>query len=141
MGGTVSRHHLFNPDGLPPATGFSYGAMSAPGRTLHIAGITGLSADGTLAGSLVDQFTVACHGVARVIGDAGGEPSDLVSMTIYTTVVDDYLNSLTPLGVAYREVFGRHFPPMALIGVTRLFDAGALVELVGVAVVPDQLGT
>jgi enamine deaminase RidA (YjgF/YER057c/UK114 family) len=136
----MSRHHLFNPDDLPPATGFSYGAVAASGRVLHIAGITGLNADGSLGDALVDQFAVACGGVAKVIEGAGGEPSDLVSMTIYTTDVGQYLENLKPIGAAYREVFGRHYPPMALIGVARLFDTKALVELVCVAVVPDQAG-
>jgi enamine deaminase RidA (YjgF/YER057c/UK114 family) len=140
MEGKMIRHHLFNPEGLPPATGFSYGALAASGRVLHIAGMTGLEADGSLSGSLVDQFGVACSGVAVVIEAAGGQPSDLVSMTIYTTDVDLYIASLAPIGVAYRTIFGKHFPPMALIGVDRLFDPKAMVELVCVAVVPDQDG-
>ncbi|MCI0424990.1 MAG: RidA family protein [Actinobacteria bacterium] len=135
----MSRHSLFDPEGLPPATGFSYGALSTGGRLLHIAGMTGLASDGSLAETIVEQFTVASRGVARVITEAGGAPGDLVSLTIYTTDVDLYVASLEPIGVAYREVFGRHFPPMALIGVARLFDPRALVELVGVAVVPDQV--
>ena len=136
----MSRHHLFNPDGLPPATGFSYGALAASGRLLHIAGITGLEADGSLSDSLVDQFAVALMGVARVIDDGGGAPSDLVAMTIYTTDVEGYIDNLAPIGVRYREVFGKHFPPIALIGVERLFDPKAMIELVCVAVVPDQDG-
>jgi enamine deaminase RidA (YjgF/YER057c/UK114 family) len=43
---------------------------------------------------------------------------------------------LSPIGEAYRNVFGKHYPPMALIGVAELFDPKAKVELVGVAVVP-----
>ena len=74
--------------------------------------------------------------VAAVITEAGGDPTDLVSMTIYTTDVPDYRESLGPIGEAYRQVFGKHFPPMALIGVAELFDPKAKVELVCVAVVP-----
>jgi enamine deaminase RidA (YjgF/YER057c/UK114 family) len=40
-----------------------------------------------------------------------------------------------PIGEAYREVFDKHFPPMALIGVAQLFDPEAKVELVGIAVI------
>jgi enamine deaminase RidA (YjgF/YER057c/UK114 family) len=57
-------------------------------------------------------------------------------MTIYTTDVQGYRDNLVPIGAAYREVFGKHYPPMALIGVTELFDPEAVVELVCVAVVP-----
>jgi enamine deaminase RidA (YjgF/YER057c/UK114 family) len=132
----MTRHHLFDPDGLPPARGFSYGAIAAEGRTLHIAGITGHREDGSIDPDLVEQYGAACRSVARVITEAGGDPSDLVSMIIYTTDVDGYRANLSPIGERYREVFGRHYPPMALIGVERLFDPAALVELVCVAVGP-----
>lgn len=133
----MSRHHLFDPDGMPDAVGFSYGALADRGRTLHIAGMTGHHADGSIDDALVDQFGIACQSVVRVIGDAGGEPSDLVSMTIYTTDVDGYRRQLRALGERYRGVFGKHYPPMALFGVTELFDPAAVVELVCVAVVPE----
>ena len=133
----MSRHHLFDPDGMAPAVGFSYGAVSAGGKLLHIAGLTGHLSDGSIADDLVEQFARACESVARVINEAGGDPSDLVSMTIYTTDIDGYRSRLGAIGEAYRAVFGRHYPPMALFGVGELFDPNALVELVCVAVVPD----
>lgn len=132
----MTRHNLFNPEGMAPATGFSYGAVAAEGRLLHIAGMTGHQADGSIPVGLVAQFGAACRSVARVIGEVGGDPTDLVSMTIYTTLVGEYRASLKPLGAVYREVFGKHYPPMTLIGVDQLFDPKALVELGCVAVVP-----
>jgi enamine deaminase RidA (YjgF/YER057c/UK114 family) len=131
----MSRHNLFNPEGMTPPFGFSHGALAAEGRTLYIAGQTGHHPDLDIDDHLVDQFAEACRAVARVIKEAGGEPEDLVSLTIYTTQIDSYRENLGPIGAAYREVFGRHFPPMALIGVAELFDPRSLVELVGVAVV------
>lgn len=130
----MSRHHLVNPDDMAPASGFSYGALSEGGRVLHIAGITGHAADGTIDADLVDQFGKACRGVARVIAEAGGETDDLVSLTIYTTDIDTYRARPKELGVVYRAVFGKHYPPMALFGIEELFDPAALVELVGVAI-------
>ena len=133
----MSRHHLFDPEGMAPAVGFSYGAVPAEGRTLYIAGITGHKEDGSIDEGLVDQFGAACESVVWVIGEAGGEPTDLVSMTIYTTDIAGYRENLTPLGERYRSTFGRHYPPMALFGVGELFDPAAHVELMCVAVVPD----
>lgn len=133
----MSRHHLFDPDGMAPAVGFSYGAIPARGRTLYLAGLTGHRADGSIDEGLADQFETACQSVAKVIAEAGGEPTDLVSMTIYTTDIVAYRNSLRPLGERYRTVFGRHYPPTALFGVGELFDPAAKVELVCIAVVPD----
>lgn len=131
----MSRHHFFNPEDMTPPYGFSHGALVAEGRTLHIAGQTGHHPDLDIDDDLVEQFAQACRAVARVIGEAGGKPDDLVSLTIYTTQVNSYRENLGPIGAAYREVFGRHFPPMALIGVAELFDPRSVVELVGVAVV------
>jgi enamine deaminase RidA (YjgF/YER057c/UK114 family) len=133
----MTRHHLFDPTGMPPASGFSYGALADRGRLLHIAGLTGHTEDGTIAEDLVDQFSTACASVARVIVEGGGQPDDLVSMTIFTTDVAAYRDRLGDLGVAYRTVFGKHYPPMALFGIAELFDPRAKVELVCVAVVPD----
>lgn len=128
---------MFDPDGMAPAIGFSYGSVAADGRLLHIAGMTGHGEDGSLPDGLVEQFAAACRGVARVIAEAGGAPDDLVSMTIYTPVIAEYRAQLGPIGDAYRSVFGRHYPPMALLGISELFDPAALVEVVCVAVVPE----
>lgn len=133
----VTRHHMFNPEGLPEAKGFSYGALAAQGRALYVSGITAERTDGTFPHGIAPQFGEACARVARVISAAGGEPTDLVSMTIYTTDVAGYKAELGAVGAAYRQVFGRHFPPIALLGVAELFEKDALVELVCVAVVPD----
>lgn len=132
----MSRHHLFDPEGMPAAVGFSYGALAGEGRTLHIAGLTGHQGDGSIDDDLVGQFAVACESVAKVIDEAGGQTSDLVSMTIYTTDIDGYRAQVKPIGERYRKVFGRHYPPMALFGIDELFDPRAKVELVCVAVVP-----
>lgn len=132
----MSRHPFLNPEDLAPARGFSHGAVASDGRVLHIAGQTGHYGDETIDDGIVDQFARACAAVASVIAEAGGEPGDLVSLTIYTTDVAEYRAQLGPIGEAYRAVFDKHYPPMALIGVAELFDPKALVELVGVAVVP-----
>jgi enamine deaminase RidA (YjgF/YER057c/UK114 family) len=137
MGGAMTRHHLFDPEGLPEAVGFSYGAIPAQGRTVHLAGITGHAEDGSIGDGLVEQFGRACQSVARVIAAAGGEPSDVVSMTIYTTDIAAYRASLKELGEVYRAVFGRHYPPMALLGIDELADPKAVVELICVAVIPE----
>lgn len=137
MDRTLSGHRLFNPEGMPPASGFSYGSVAAKGRLVHIAGITGHHVDGSIDDGLVEQFAQACSSVARVLEEVGGAPSDVVSMTIYTSDIESYRASLGELGGAYRAVFGKHYPPMALFGISELFDPAAKVELLCVAVIPD----
>jgi enamine deaminase RidA (YjgF/YER057c/UK114 family) len=132
----MSDHRFLDPEEMIPARGFSHGAVVGGGGTLHIAGQTGHYPDLTIDAGLVEQFAQACRSVMRVIEEAGGRPDDLVSMTIFTTDVQAYRDNLGPIGAAYREVFGKHYPPMALIGVSELLDPEAVVELVCVAEVP-----
>jgi enamine deaminase RidA (YjgF/YER057c/UK114 family) len=91
----------------------------------------------TLDDGFVAQFGRACENVAAVVEEAGGAPTDVVSLTIYATDVASYRENLAEVGRAYRAVFGRHFPAMALIGVSELVDPDALVEITGVAVIED----
>ena len=133
----MSRHRLFNPEGMAPATGFSYGAVVREGNTLYIAGITGHYVDLTIDEGIADQFGRACESLAKVIVESGGEPSDLVSLTIYTSDMALYRDNLKPIGESWRATFGKEFPPMALIGISELLDPKAMVELVGVAVIPS----
>lgn len=133
----MSGHRFLEPEGMAPAIGFSHGVVADGGKVVYIAGQTGHHADRIIDQGVVAQFAQACTSVARVIEEAGGSPGDLVSMTIYTTDLHGYRDNLKPIGAAYRSVFGKHFPPMALIGVAGLFDPEAVVELVCIAVVPD----
>ena len=48
-----------------------------------------------------------------------------------------YRDSLPGIGAAWREVIGRHYPAMAVVGVTELVETKALVEIEAIAVVPE----
>lgn len=127
-------NRIFNPDGLPEPVGFSHAVATDGSRVLFLAGQTGRRADGSIDDDLVGQFRQALAAVAVCMEEAGFPAESLARMMIYTTDVAGYRESLGPIGAAYREVFGRHFPAMALFGVTELFEADASVELVATAV-------
>ncbi len=132
-----SPHELFNPSSLPPPSGFSHALVAAEGRLVFLGGQAGHGSDGSLVGAgLVEQFARAAENTLEALRAAGGSPEHLVQLLIYVTDVVEYRGALKEIGEAYRRHFGKHFPPMALLGVTELFDPGAKVELVGVAVVP-----
>ena len=134
----MTAHQFLNPDNMSPPVGFSHLAVTAPGRLVFVAGQTAHQADGTLAGvTLPEQFAAAAENVATALTAAGATPADLVQLHIYTTDVDAYRAASKAIGAAYRAVFGPHYPPMALFGVSRLYDPAALVELVATAVIPD----
>jgi enamine deaminase RidA (YjgF/YER057c/UK114 family) len=124
-----------NPPDLPEARGFTHVAVTAPGTTIYLAGQTGHRQDGSIAASLPEQFAQACQNVLTALTAAGASPGDVVSLHIFVTDIEAYRDLRRELGVAYREVFGRHYPPMALFGVAALFDPTAMVELVATAVI------
>ncbi len=57
-------------------------------------------------------------------------------MTIYVVDHHEYVDQLSAVGAAYRELMGRHFPAMALVEVQALLEAGAKVEIQATAVLP-----
>ena len=122
----MSRHRLVN-----PASGYAQAVVAAPGRTVHVAGQTGSGR------TLVEQFAAALDNVVAALAAAGAQPEDVVSMQIFATDVAAYRASTRELGEAYRGRFGRHYPAMALLGISELVDPAALVEIVAVAVVPE----
>lgn len=127
-------HRLVNPEQLTPPVGFSHAVETDGARTLYVAGETGHRADGSIDSGLVDQFRQALRSVSACMEESGFPPESLVRMVIYTTDVQGYRDNLKELGEAYREVFDRHYPAMALFGVTALFDPAAKIELVCTAV-------
>lgn len=133
-----SPHAIHNPDTLPPPLGFAHALVPAEGRTVYLGGQAGHRADGTLVeGGLAAQFDQACVNVVAALEAAGARPEHLVSLLIFVTDVAAYRDGLREVGEAYRRHFGKHYPAMALVGTTELFDPHAVVELVGVAVIAD----
>lgn len=133
----TSPHLTVNPETLPPPAGFSHVVVPADGTTVYLGGQTAHDPLGSIVGTtVVEQFDRAAANVVAALAAAGGGPQHLVSLHIYVTDVAAYRASLPELGVAYRNHFGKHYPAIALFGVQGLFDPEALVELVGVAVVP-----
>lgn len=130
-------HERLNPDGLLDPVGFSHAVVAAPGRTVWLGGQTGHRADGTLPDGLVAQYAQAAANVATALAAAGAGPEHLVSLTVYTTDAQAYRAALRDLGRAHQTALGREYPAMALFEISQLFDPAALVELVGIAVVPD----
>lgn len=123
-----------NPAHLATPIGFSHGTLA--GNTLYLGGQTAMDASGTIvAGTIVDQFRQAFSNVLATLAEAGGKPSDLVSLTIYLTDVEDYQRNGRAIGDVWKELAGRHYPAMAGIGVTALWQKEALIEIQGVAVI------
>jgi enamine deaminase RidA (YjgF/YER057c/UK114 family) len=50
--------------------------------------------------------------------------------------VEAYRRDVQAVGKAYRRLMGKHFPAMALVGVSELLEPGAMVEIEATAVMP-----
>jgi enamine deaminase RidA (YjgF/YER057c/UK114 family) len=113
--------------------------MLARGRTLYVAGQIGWELDGSFAtDDLGGQFARALDHVVAVVRAAGGQPEDLVKMTVYVTDLAAYRASLRTIGEAWRTRLGKHFPAMALVGVAGLVEPRAKVEIEAVAVLAED---
>jgi len=123
-----------NPDELASPSGFSH-AVVAEGRHVYLAGQTATGPDGRIVGGdVVAQFDQALRNLLTALDAAGGRPDQLASVTIYIVDLDDYKGRARDIGGVWRELVGTTYPAMAGVGVPRLWDDAALVELQGVAV-------
>ena len=126
-----------NPPSLPTPSGYSHGTLA--GHTLYLGGQTALDAEMKIVpGGIVEQFRQAFSNVLTTLREAGGEPEDLVSITIYLTDIPDYQAHGKEIGRAWRELAGPVYPAMAGIGCTALWQPEALIEILGVAVFPED---
>jgi len=124
-----------NPEGLAKPVGFSH-AVVGEGRIIFLAGQTASDADGRIVGEgVVDQFEVALANLLAALRAAGGTPHQLASLTIYIVDMDDYKAHAREIGTVWRRLVGTDYPAMAGIGVARLWDSEALVEVQGFAVI------
>jgi enamine deaminase RidA (YjgF/YER057c/UK114 family) len=127
-----------NPPELGRPSGFSH-AVVGEGRFVFLAGQTALDASNCVVGEgVVEQFERALSNLLTSLRAAGGSPSDLCSVTIYIVDMDDYRAHAREIGAVWRRLAGTEYPAMAGIGVSRLWDPEALVELQGFAVLPQS---
>ena len=128
-----------NPPELAPPSGFSHAVTARGGTLVFLAGQTALDAEARVVGEgdLVAQFEQALGNLLAALTAAGGRPEHLARVTIYAVDPEDYRAHAAEIGAVWRRLAGRDYPAMALIGIVRLWDDTALVELDGIAVLPD----
>jgi enamine deaminase RidA (YjgF/YER057c/UK114 family) len=133
---------LLSPKSLAPPSGYVPGVLTSGGRLLFLAGQTGMNATGAIAApaDMTAQFSQALNNLQAVVADAGGQMTDIVKLTFFVTDKAAYRAQLEPIGAAYRAVFGRYFPAITLVEVRSLYDDQALIEIEGIAVLPETDG-
>ncbi len=127
-----------NPPDLARPSGFSHAVVTTGGRLVFLAGQTALDASGAIVGAdIVAQFEQALTNLLTALRAAGGRPEHLTSLTIYATDLAEYRSRGRELGAVWRRLAGPRYPAMAAVGVSRLWDTAALVEVQGFAVIDD----
>ncbi len=129
---------FLQPPGWPQPKGYANG-IAAAGKFVAVGGQIGWNPV-TLqfeADDLVGQLRQTLDNIRAVLAAAGATPADVVRLTWYITDRTAYLDNLRAIGAVYREIFGRHYPAMAVVQVGALVEAKALVEIEATAVVPE----
>ena len=128
---------FLNPPGWTAPKGYSNG-VSTSGRQIYLAGQIGWNESQQLVS---DRFAVqvrqALQNIVVLLAQAGGRPEHLVRLTWFVTNLGEYRAELKDIGAAYRDVVGRHYPPMSVVQVVSLVEQGAKVEIEATAVLPD----
>jgi enamine deaminase RidA (YjgF/YER057c/UK114 family) len=130
-------HEFLQPPGWAAPKGYSNG-VAASGRQVYLAGQIGWNESQQLVSSrFAVQVRQALQNIVTLLAQAGGRPEHLVRLTWFVTTLDEYRAEVKDIGAAYRDVIGRHYPPMSVVQVVSLVEQGAKVEIEATAVVPD----
>ncbi|UFS88251.1 RidA family protein [Bradyrhizobium daqingense] len=132
---TRPKAQVLQPSGWPMPKGYANG-MAAEGRIIVTGGVIGWDAQEHLADGFVAQVRQTLTNIAAILAEAGARPEHLVRLTWYVVDMDEYLANLKELGRIYRDIFGAHYPAMALVQVVRLVEKAARVEIEATAVIP-----
>ena len=123
----------FNPEELALPIGFSH-AVLGEGKFIYLAGQTSLNKENVIVGAnVVEQFEKALTSLVTALKAAGGTPENLVKITIFSVDPVDYRANSREIGKIWQRLIGKNFPAMTLVGVVRLWDDAALLEIEGVA--------
>jgi len=128
---------LINPNGLEPPVGYAHIAKITGGTVVHVAGQAPFDESGKVVGQgdFVAQFAQVMRNLKTAVEAAGGRPDQYAVLTIYITDLEAYWSNKKPLGSAYREVFGKYFPAITLVQVSRLYNSDCMIEISGIAVI------
>jgi enamine deaminase RidA (YjgF/YER057c/UK114 family) len=126
---------ILQPSGWPAPKGYANG-IAADGRLVVTGGVIGWDPQGHLPGDFVAQVRQTLSNISAILAEGDARPEHLVRLTWYVVDMEEYLANLKTLGQVYRDIFGVHYPAMALVQVVRLVERAARVEIEATAVVP-----
>ena len=126
---------VLQPSGWPMPKGYANG-MAADGHLVVTGGVIGWDTEGHLPADFTTQVRQTLSNISVILAEGGAKAEHLVRLTWYVVDMEEYQANLKTLGKIYREIFGAHYPAMALVQVVRLVEKAARVEIEATAVVP-----
>lgn len=130
-------HTVVHPSHFPKPRGYANGVIGT-GRTLHIAGQIAWDKDARIVSpDFATQFLQSLDNVIAVVREAGGATEHLVKLVAFVTDLDAYRAATPAIGEGWRARLGKYYPAMSLVKVAGLLEPGALVEIEGVALLPQ----
>ena len=128
---------FLQPPGWTAPKGYANG-VSTRGRQVYLAGQIGWNESQQLVSTrFAVQLRQSLQNIMVLLAQAGARPEHLVRLTWFVTNLDEYRAEQKEIGAAYRDVIGRHYPPMSVVQVVSLVEPGAKVEIEATAVIPD----
>ena len=130
--------HIVTPSHFPKPRGYANGILAPAGRTLYISGQIAWDGDAHLVSAdFAVQFLQALDNVIAIVREAGGGTEHIVKLLAFVTDLEPYRAATVAIGEGWRARMGKSYPAMSLVKVAGLLEPGALVEIEGVAVLPD----
>jgi enamine deaminase RidA (YjgF/YER057c/UK114 family) len=128
---------IVQPPDLPVRKSHSQVVAVTGGTLVFVAGMTSRSerdAAPVHAGDMRAQLRQVCENIGRALRSVGGDYSDVVKTTTFTTDVDEYHR----VRDERYKYFQTDLPTSALIGVKRLAHPDLMVEIECMAVIPPE---
>ena len=103
-------------------------------RVLYVSGQTSTDEQGAILnpGDMLGQFKQAWANLNGVLTAAGMTPGSIVRLNFYTTDVDAFMGAAAEIVPLFASAGCT--PVSTLLGVTRLFDPGIMLEIEATAV-------
>ena len=104
---------------------------------IFVAGQVGWNANNEMTSpDFVGQARQALQNIVAILAEGGAEPRHITRLDWFVVDVDEYAAAAGELGQVYREVIGNHYPAMMLVGISKLLEEGARLEIEATAVIP-----
>lgn len=116
----------------PPAANYAHAVLSEnPERILHVSGVVGTRADGSVPDDIEEQAAQIWTNIDAILGEAGMTMNDVVSITTY--VVADFMACLPDVMAARDRAMAGHRAASTLVTVPALARTAWKMEIAVIA--------